>query len=735
MERALLQPEGKKTMTIPLLPKLSTPRLLLLLLGFLPAPLAAQPRVNIPHGIYSRRLLLRVTPTDSQAELRYTTDGSEPTAQSPLCGRVLATDTTLILRAAEFRNGERTSPILTASYIFPEHVLRQPNNPAGYPSTWGAYRNLSGTAIADYEMDPEMTCIPRLARLITSGLSALPVLSIVTDRGNLFNKQKDPQTGGIYIYTGTTESDGRGWERPASVELFGGPADHDMSVDCALTLHGGAGRNAEANPRHSFRLLFKSAYGPSKLDYPVYGQRGVDRFNSLIVRSFLNFAWTHTNETQRTRAQYTRDLWARHMQQRMGYPTSDGQYVHLFLNGLYWGVYNLTERIDDAYCKYHFGGRREDYDIVKREDQLETADGTLDAWLQLMRLSGNASDDATYQQIIGERPLDDGQLTELLDVDNFIDYMLINFYIGNRDWDHHNWLALRNRLHLNQGFRFICWDSENSLHTVGDNVLGVKNTNCPTALFHNMMKHPQFLHRFIDRAWLHLTSGGLLTEGPTLQLWDSLYHVIAPALYDEAARWGDYRRDVHPYSTQGQLYTVDNQYMAERNRMRTTFFPQRTQQLIQQLRARGWYTPIDPPRFLVNGEEAACDTLRADDELTLDAAENYIFYTTDATQPVTWFSAPNGMPTTSAFFYEGENLAERMGEDGRWVTLRAVAWKGKQWSATVERRFYLAPATGMASLRMSPLPGSVYDLQGRLMPRGPLPPGIYIQNGRKVRVK
>ena len=96
----------------------------------------AQPRFGREHGLFRSKFLMKITKTDPEAEVRYTTDGSEPTAESTLYTTMLSIESTLILRAAEFKDGVRTSDITTASYIFPLDVLNQPNNPEGYPSTW-----------------------------------------------------------------------------------------------------------------------------------------------------------------------------------------------------------------------------------------------------------------------------------------------------------------------------------------------------------------------------------------------------------------------------------------------------------------------------------------------------------------------------------------------------------------------------------------------------------------------
>jgi hypothetical protein len=541
----------------------------------------AQPKFSEPHGLYDvTSLTVGITPTDATAEVRYTTDGSEPTAQSSLYTEPLQLTRTTLLRAVEVKNGVVTSASSTASYIFIASVLNQPNNPEGYPSTWGRYTQFEGTAIADYEMDPEMTNDPVLRPKIIEGLKSLPVLSIVTDKDNLFSHENDEDRGGIYIFTGPPVGDatGHGWTRPTSVELIGGPQQHDLTIDCGLRLHGGHGRLAEKNPKHSFRLVFKSEYGPKSLDYPLFGADEPAKFDQLVLRCHFGNAWQHWDGGNRERAQYTRDVWARRMQRKMGRTSVNALYVNLFLNGMYWGIYNIAERVDDQFGKDHLGGSKSDIDVVKIEEDggnhHEASEGTLDAWEQMVATAKQAAKTQSYEQ-----------LQSMLDIDSFIDYMLINQYAGNTDWAHHNWYAILRRGADSQGFRFLCWDSEIIFEDVNVSVLDKNNGNAyPTGLFQNLLKNKDFADRYGRRAQELLADNGLLGPKSVLETWDSLYYVISKAIYAEAARWGDYRRDVHPYQRKGKYYTVDDYYMRERNRLLNDYFPYRSAIVLADIR-------------------------------------------------------------------------------------------------------------------------------------------------------
>ena len=537
-----------------------------------------------PHGFCDAPFSLTIGVTGNAlpegAVIRYSVDGSAPTLASQIYSQPLDIQTTTIMRAAAFSATGRLTTITTATWIFAEDVLRQSDHPDGYPEEWGKYTQIEGTATADYGMDQKMTTDKVLAPKIIEGLKSLPVVSIVTDKDNLFSHENDEDRGGIYIFTGPPVGDatGHGWTRPASVELMGGPQQHDLTVDCGLRLHGGHGRLAEKNPKHSFRLVFKSQYGPKSLDYPLFGADEPQKFDQLVLRCHFGNSWQHWDSGNRERAQYTRDVWARRMQRKIGRTSVNALYVNLFLNGMYWGIYNIAERVDDQFGKDHLGGSKSDIDVVKIEEDggnhHEASEGTLDAWEQMVATAKKASSSTSYEQ-----------LKSMLDIDNFIDYMLINQYAGNTDWAHHNWYAILRRGADSQGFRFLCWDSEVIFENVYESVLDKNNGSAyPTGIFQNLMKNKDFVDRFGRRAQELLADGGLLGPQSVVETWDSLYHVISKAIYAEAARWGDYRRNVHQYKSIGKYYTVDDCYMRERNRLLNEYFPYRSAIVLADIR-------------------------------------------------------------------------------------------------------------------------------------------------------
>jgi hypothetical protein len=306
-----------------------------------------------------------------------------------------------------------------------------------------------------------------------------------------------------------------------------------------------------------------------------------EKFNQLVLRCHFGNSWQHWGGA-RPKAQFTRDMWARKMQKRMGHPAVDGIHVHLFLNGMYWGLYNIAERIDDQFGKEYLGGKKSDYDVIKVEESggvgIEASEGDMIAWKEMLATVNKAADDAFYYRLQG---LDAEGMPDtieaLLDIDGFIDYMLINQYGGNTDWDHHNWYAIRKRGVDTKGFHFLCWDTEQIFEGLYDNNLSTNNHHNPTWIFHTLLQNKKFVNRYLKRAKQMLSEDGFLGESSVVELWDSLYQVVSKAVYVESARWGDYRRDVHQYNGGSYpLYTVDEHFMSERNRLLTDYFPKRS---------------------------------------------------------------------------------------------------------------------------------------------------------------
>lgn len=635
-----------------------------------------------PRGMQQNSFYLQISSSDPSSEIIYTTDGSTPIPNhSMIYKEPFSIAETTLIRARTVTAGIPENPVYTMSYLFPNDIIRQNNRPAGYPVQWGPYTAITGNATADYEMDQDLLSNSTYAGSVVKTLKECPSVSIVTDIPNLFSPVIDSLNGGIYMYTGApitnyTYAEGRGWERPASVEFF--ENDTSFQLDCGIRIQGGHSRRPEKNPKHSFLLDFDSQYGQSKLNFPYFGKSNPLKFDKLILKSGFGYTWIHQDNLQRMKASYQEDIWAKDTQLEMGHLAAHSRYVHLFLNGMYWGMYIASERMDKNFAESYLKGDESEFDIIK--DYAEVSDGNIDAWNKMMKLANDGlTDPADYLAILGKNA--DGspnyQQESLVDPISLADYMILNFYGGNTDWDHHNWVAVRNRVNPGKGFQFICWDAEILFASLTTNIVNENNANCPSRVFQQMMLNPTYKRLFADRIQKHFFGKGLLTPAAISQRWQIRKDQVNEPLLAEAARWGDYRRDVHRYLSGGPfaLYTRDDQWMSRQKFVQETIFPARGNQFLTQLKAAGMFPEVDAPTLYINEQENYPEFLDITARVSMSVSQGTIYYTLDGTDPVDWSTAT--LYQNSAIQYKS---AFALGHSGLLV---ARTFLNGQWSAAL----------------------------------------------------
>jgi hypothetical protein len=298
------------------------------------------------------------------------------------------------------------------------------------------------------------------------------------------------------------------------------------------------------------------------------------RFDSIVLRSQGSRGWQDFRDPEQ--AQYIRDAFARDTAYDMGKADGHAAYVHLFLNGLYWGLYMAVERPDADFGAERFGGDDAEYDAINRRTTTnEAIDGTLDAYNTLLaRSDADLTDSANYAAV-----------AELIDLEDLIDYMLIHQYTTNRDgpelYSHNNMRGVRRRVD-GERFRFFVWDMEYSLWNATDDLnIDVDVAGAVSHVYAQLRSNPDFRALYATRAAQHLEAGGALTPEACLARYEARAVEIEDAVVAESARWGDTDR--------ATPYTRDVEWAEERRRLTEEYFPQRTDVLKSQLRAAGLY--------------------------------------------------------------------------------------------------------------------------------------------------
>ena len=630
-------------------------------------------------GFYDDPFAVTITTNTAGAEIRYTTDGSAPT---PTTGTrytaPIAIATTTTLRAMAFKPGYLPTNVDTQTYLFLNDVIHQSSAPAGFPATWNGEP-------ADYEMDPEVVNNPLYGATIIDDLKAIPTMSLVMNMADFFGP------GGIYANPG---AEGVGWERAASIEMFypeGYPAPDDgFQVDCGVRMYGGVGRNANFK-KHALRLLFKGAYGPTKLVYPLFGEDAADGFDTLVLRHNFNdgYVWGGAG------SQYIRDEYLRQLQLALGQPSGHGTFVHLYVNGLYWGLYNPVERPDQAFGATYFGGDKDNWDAINAGEA--TGESDLTEWGQMLNLCRQGMTTLEqYQRLQGNNPdgTDNPAYPDYLDVENYIVYMLVNFFTGNADWPGHNWYAARQEDPGSTGLKSFCWDSEFSVGLnsgLGQDMTGVNNSIAEPYTY--LRQNTEFKVLFGDIAHRALFNGGPLYVDPAHTQYDpahpewnqpaALYADLADfierAMVGESARWGDV--------ASGTPYTLAN-WQAQRDSVQGSYMSQRSAIVLGQLRTAGFYPTVVAPTFNVNGTYQHGGDVPRGSLLTITAPAGTVYYTLDGTDP----RLAGGTVSPTAVRYTGAVVLD----DSYHVRARALS--GGTWSALNEADYYFDTT---ASLRIT----------------------------------
>lgn len=523
---------------------------------------------SVQRGFHSAPFNVAITTPTAGATIRYTTDGSEPTLTNGVTyASPIHIDSTTTLRAVAFKDDFLPTNIDTHSYIFVADVRSQTG--AGFPGGWG-------NPGPDYEVDPNVTNNPAYSATFEQDLLTIPSMSLVMEMGDLF----DPSTG---IYANATQS-GDAWERPGSLELIYPDGTEGFQVNQGVRMQGNVGRDAQF-VKHSFRFVYKNEYGPSKLRYNLIPDSGIEEFDNIVLRAGFNNSYMCCGGDQNQRTTLIQDEWARETLHEMGQLQGAGTFVHLYINGLYWGLYNVVERPNAAFMADHLGGSKEDYDAL---NSLKVLDGDRAAWDAMRNLAAaGLSTPAAYQAI----------QDQYLDVDNLIDYMMLNFYGGNQDWDDHNWYSARLR-EPGAKWQFFSWDAERTLESItGMNMTGVNQDYRPSFIYNALRANPEFRLRFADRIQQHMFHGGAMSVAENTARFLKWVDMIDRAMVGESARWGDTRRE--------PPYTHDIEFVNEVNRLVEQYFPGRHEEMIRQFRAAGLYTNVDPPIYSQHGGAVA----------------------------------------------------------------------------------------------------------------------------------
>ena len=645
-------------------------------------------------GFYTNSFLLKMDVPNNDYYIVYTIDGSNPQTSStaidggksktisidPGSSLGRAKTPCYLVRASLAKAGLIPSKPLTQTYIFIDNVIKQKHPGGAWPTG-----NVNGQYL-DFEMDDKVTNSPVYKNQMKEAFLDIPSISVVTDLESLFDAGE-----GIYV---NAEMHGIDWERFCSVELIDSKTSKGFNINAGLRIRGGWSRH-DGYPKHAFRLFFREEYGASKLNFPLFGDEGVNEYDKIDLRTSQNYAWSNSQDHNT----FMREVFSRDTQRDMGQPYTRSRYYHLYLNGMYWGLYQTQERSEARYAADYFGGQAEDYDVIKVNGDftytIEATDGNTDKWKELWEACTNGFSANKDYFIIEGKDQNGNQLKgaeTLVDINNLIDYMILIFYSGNfdapvskfsGDQNPNNFYAINKRDDKTRGFIFFAHDAEHTMMIdpvspgigIDENRVEINNLSV-----NNFSKfHPQWLHqkltsnaeyrqRFADRAYKHFFNNGVLTPNKAEERFMARKGDVEMAIIAESARWGD---------TGGYLRTKNDNWLPEIEDLCERFFPVRTDIVIDQLIDVDLYKNIAVPQYKINNrlveDEAVYFHDNAQVNISCSETGAKIYITTDGSDP----RAVGGGLNVNAIEFENNKSQNIEGT----TVLNSRTQKGNNWSA------------------------------------------------------
>jgi hypothetical protein len=451
---------------------------------------------ELPGGRYlgqTPNLILR--PTTPGSQVRYTLDGSTPTATNgfdyvaPIRLTQANDKTGVVVRASAFLPGWLPSVVATHSYL-----LRQPALLTNSPALF-----LTGEAGRTFYRPDGILAI--------SGGRFVPV-----NYGTIW-QAGGPDTYNLALGYGVpaereTVFEYYPCEGPAARVLAGlrlSTSDWQlprMRLTSAAT--GSPWPPSDNTEKPSFNLHFTGDYGSGMLDYPLFTNGLTRQFRHLRLRAGKN-----DNLNPFVTDELVRRLWL-----DLGHTGAQGNFTSLYVNGVYKGIYNLCERVREAFFQAHYRTDSQwDINYV-----YSWVDGDAAAYQQLLTfLDRNLTNLVNYQAV-----------ADRIDLDNTADYFLLNIYSAMWDWPGNNFIIARERsTGPNSRFRFVVWDAEGAFNAIGYGRPASYNTLTNDLLlppghaqynldlpriFRRLASAPEFRLRFADRVHRHCFNGGVLDD-------------------------------------------------------------------------------------------------------------------------------------------------------------------------------------------------------------------------------
>jgi len=440
------------------------------------------PKFSVNGGFYTGSQYISISTLDPTVKIHYTLDGTPPDESDPMYITPITIDSTMAIRVRAYSDGKLPGWIITQTYFINEEVN-------------------------------------------------LPFVSLVTDPDNLFDDEIGIYvigTNGVPGYcTDTPMNLNQDWERPVNVEIYDKNGRVEINQRAGVKIFGGCSRTRY--PQKSFELFARGIYGEGSFDYQLFKDKPIYTFESFLLRSSADDV-VHT---------MFKDGMGQTILEGMDIDRQAYRPAVVFINGQYWGIHNIREKISEHYVAGNYNIDADEVNLLKRnpERPYNVVSGSADHYNNLiLYVNGqDMTDENVYQYV-----------TKQMDINNYIDYQIAEIYLSANDWPGNNIKFWRANSAPNDKWRWIIYDLDNCFFYIERNTLELAadpGCNCvwpnppwSTLLFRRLLEYENFRNEFIQRYAWHMNTTFLPDR--IYYLIDSIKANIAPEIPRHIERWG-----------------------------------------------------------------------------------------------------------------------------------------------------------------------------------------------------
>ena len=412
------------------------------------------------------------------ATIYYTLDGSIPTTAATLyTGAPIAVANTAVLRARAYESGQLVSPITTQTYFIDESFT-------------------------------------------------LPVISISVNDDYFFDHNIGIYVPGVNYVPGDqwTGNYFESWARPIALEYYDTAGQKQFQFDGGVEIHGNLTRTLRQKGLH---VMTGGQYGSDDVRYQLFPDKSRDRFESFILRASGGDQY----------ATFFRDAMMQRLvtgQMDMDADKQAYQPAIVFLNGQYWGIHNIREKVDAGFIDQNHGYDETEIDFLEFRDTV--IEGSNTAYRAMVNyIDSNDMNNPLHYDFVKSQ----------MEVDQFMDYWLAEIYFANTDWPSNNikfWRPQTGKwrwilFDTDSGFDLADADKYNLDTLTPTTTLPSTGSTWPTRISRNLVNNTEFRQEFIQRFATHLS----ITFAPTrvIAIIDEMQDVLEPEMPAHIAKWRD----------------------------------------------------------------------------------------------------------------------------------------------------------------------------------------------------